>query len=379
MRRIGLALAVLAGLLLAVPALAARPHHQVSPPMPWVGIYTLDASGQQSTNWTLDHEPTEQCDQQEKGSGTESDTFPAGSQGQVFVTGVGSQVVSVAPESPSVTLQILMDRNGSITAGPEPPISCAVGSGGEPGTPPTPDCGVRSGHMDLGITPGGGTTLRVGPFADPAFSITPIDDQHEPEYPYNDCPNLGSVLPEQLIQTDVRFPPAFPALPDAPPGLQGPVSLEGEGNSVEPLTESPDVTGTTSTSFKLHLIRLAALAEVKATSAKVTLGSDGTGSLNLRCPRQVSRCHGEAFLSFDTSGESDAVHHFPAPTLSQSGSLGNTTFSFHGGESHRVNLRIAHATPAFLRSLRGLGLYAGIKLGKGNHAVRYLVAAAHIS
>ncbi len=380
MRTLGLAIALLL-VAATIGTAAARPHHQAPPKLPWVGIYSLEASGRQSTNWMLDHEPTAACDQQLKGSGNESDDFTGPGGGQVFVAGFGAQILSVVPEFASLTLRIAMQRDGTLTPGPEPEPSCGIASGDGGGTPPVPDCGARSGQMDVAVTPSGGTVVRIAPAPEPAFSTEPIDAEHEPAYPYNDCPNLGAILPEGLLGSDVRFPTTGVVDPGAPPipGQLGPASMVGEGSDTAPLTQEPEITGSTEASYTLRLIRLATVAEVSASADQVSLGPGGSGTIHLRCPRQRSSCAGSAFIAADLAPQEEgAIDRFPAAAGSDLHSFGGRRFRLKGGHSGRVVLRIAHANHAVLESLRDLDLYAGVKLGSGRNAVRYLLTRVRI-
>lgn len=376
--------------LLAPQSASARSHKRGHPSGAWVALYRLDGKGSQRTQWTLDHEPTEVCDERAVGSGSEQDDFTLAPGGLSFVTGVGERALSIVPQQASLRLTVTTQRSGSVTSGPEPPEGCGIADGEASGELPQPDCGVRQGQLLGELTPGGGATLQLRAAEEADFTVTPIDEGHEPSVPYTDCVNLGTLLPE-LISTDVRFSTSVPAMP---PQI-GPEQLLGTGASTVPLTESADVTGTTTASYELTLSKQVALSEVLASASQVKIGKSGKGSVSLRCKAVSRSCGGSAFVALDVGyataataggasaraasfGELPAPRSFPAPASRQMRSFGATRFKIHAKHAKRVTLALAHFTPARLKSLKGLPLYVGVTLRSGRAKLSYLVARAKL-
>jgi hypothetical protein len=188
-------IATLLGLLLTLTV--AAPAHAATRR----AFFKVEVKGVQTTSWSIDRTTPGPCGGHAQGSGSERMTFKTARPVRTTVSLSQGLLTFTFGRSTSLTAQGVANRQGSTSNTPNPGECAGGGTGGGPAQP-TPDCGRRSGPIDLEIAKSyrrrDWIVLTNGP-------LSPLTI-------YKHCPIGGAAWPD-VIETDTAGRPIEAPMP----------------------------------------------------------------------------------------------------------------------------------------------------------------------
>jgi len=331
--------------------------------VPWIGVFNLSVSGGTAQDsWSQHHSDAGPCDVASSGSGSENGSLTPGAPVVVTLAGVGTTVFLTPATGLQTTAQL--DREGSVTTGPDDGDDSTGCPEGDGGPPPPPDCGPSTLPLSFTFQPG----------APPGLTAQTTDDSPR----YQNCPVIGSVLP--AVPTTLSAPLLADGIGPAPGPSFTTISLTGTD-----VASDADSDSTTKLAVDLRLERVSAVPALDVKDAFTTAPVDGKGrtSVPVTCPGPGS-CSGTIGVGMSNIGSEStrAVKQpkWPRPLLQPEPALGSAHFKVKAGKQARVRILLAHGSRPTLTAFNNeqLDLIVRQAAGKGRKPIAFVAGQVRL-